>query len=61
LLDEFSDHHTEYAHTVCWLRGTYYLPTDESLLYIMIFSRLHRFFDFSYHSWSIKTTNLFYV
>lgn len=27
---QFSDMHDNYAHSFCWLKGTYYLPTDES-------------------------------
>ncbi|CAF1567372.1 unnamed protein product, partial [Adineta steineri] len=28
---EFEDPHNIYANSICWLKGSYYLPTEESM------------------------------
>ncbi len=30
-IDEFAPPHIEYANSICWLKGSYYLPTEESM------------------------------
>jgi hypothetical protein len=31
-LAEFKGQHDGYANSICWLKGSYYLPTEESML-----------------------------
>jgi hypothetical protein len=36
-IDEFAAPHIEYANSICWLKGSYYLPTEESMFVIISF------------------------
>jgi hypothetical protein len=29
---QFSGTHNTYTNSICWLKGSYYLPTEESML-----------------------------
>jgi hypothetical protein len=30
---QFTGTHTAYTNSICWLKGSYYLPTEESMLF----------------------------
>lgn len=34
LIAQFSGTHIAYTNSICWLKGSYYLPTEESMLFI---------------------------
>lgn len=46
---QFSGTHNDYAHTICWLKGSYYLPTDNITIPDRSQPRVHYV---SYYQWT---------
>jgi hypothetical protein len=34
VIAQFTGTHNAYTNSICWLKGSYYLPTEESMLYL---------------------------